>query len=318
MYALRAYGKMIADARTNDAYARALAAVVRPGDVVLDLGCGTGAFGLMALRAGAARVYAVDGDPVLELARAIARANGVADRVTFVHGMSRAIDLPERVDVLVSDLSGVLPLAGASLPSIIDARERFLRPGGALVPQQTVIHAAVVDAPATYAAAIGVWARGPEGIDVTPARAAAVNTIERMRPGDGVARSNASVWTTIDYRTCGAPSAAGAMTFTIADGGIAHGLMLWFATTLAPGVELSSSPELPDLVHGRAFLPWPEPIALSPGDPVHVHLRADQVDDEYVWTWETRFEREPDSPRSFRQSTFVGAMLDRQALGFGL
>lgn len=68
---------------------------MRPGDVVLDLGCGTGILGLLACRAGAARVYAVDEGKVIAIAKALARANGVADRITFIEGHSTRISLSE-------------------------------------------------------------------------------------------------------------------------------------------------------------------------------------------------------------------------------
>src|SRR5437588_6343743 len=124
MYALRAYGRMIADAARTAAYERALARVVGPSTTVLDLGCGIGLFSLFARRAGARRVYAIEQSPVIELAREIVAANG-ADRVEFIAGSSRTAELPEKVDVVVSDIRGVLPLFGDSVASLVDARDRF-------------------------------------------------------------------------------------------------------------------------------------------------------------------------------------------------
>src|SRR5687767_9165425 len=90
--------RYLADGARTAAYRQAIEEAVRPGAVVLDLGCGTGVLGLLACQAGAGRVYAIDSGGVIELARKLAQANGYADRVTFVKGMSTRVELPERVD----------------------------------------------------------------------------------------------------------------------------------------------------------------------------------------------------------------------------
>jgi hypothetical protein len=58
-------------------------------------------------------------------------------------------------------------------------------------------------------------------------------------------------------------------------------------------------------------------VDLSPGDHVSVRLRADLVDDDYVWQWHTRIAPMGD-PRlvkaSFQQSTFYSAPLALERL----
>src|SRR3954471_21820036 len=101
---------MIADSARMDAYARALRQAIKPGSVVLDIGTGIGIFAMLASQFGARRVYAIEPDDAIQIARQIAAANGYAERVEFFQNLSTRIELPERADIIVSDLRGVLPV----------------------------------------------------------------------------------------------------------------------------------------------------------------------------------------------------------------
>ena len=83
-------------------FRRAIQESVNPGDVVVDLGSGTGILGLLACQAGAKRVYSIEESSLIELAREICRANGFEDRVHFVKGLSTRINLPEPADVILA------------------------------------------------------------------------------------------------------------------------------------------------------------------------------------------------------------------------
>src|SRR5262245_17467881 len=110
MYSLTGYGNMIADRVRYEAYSHALQKAIRPGSVVLEIGTGPGIFAVQACRLGAARVYAVEPDPVIQVAREIAHANSCADKIEFIEGLSTRAELPVKADVIVSDLRGILPL----------------------------------------------------------------------------------------------------------------------------------------------------------------------------------------------------------------
>ena len=93
------------EARTL-AFRDAIRAAVRPGDVVVDVGAGTGILSFFAAEAGAAKVFAVEVDPVsaAALERSIALNRGVADRVCVVRGDAALVDLPRGVDVVVAEI----------------------------------------------------------------------------------------------------------------------------------------------------------------------------------------------------------------------
>src|SRR5664279_4869594 len=94
---------MIRDQVRTEAFRRAIDSVVSPGDIVLDVGAGSGILSLFAARAGAARVYAVEQTSIAVLAQQLAAANGVAEIVQVIQGDILDVEPPERVDVLVSE-----------------------------------------------------------------------------------------------------------------------------------------------------------------------------------------------------------------------
>src|SRR5437870_1780607 len=109
LYSIYAYGRMIADNVRMAAYVQALRQSVKPNSVVLDIGTGTGIFALLACQFGARKVYAIEPDDAIQVARDIAVANGYAERIEFIQNLSTKVMLPERADVIISDLRGVLP-----------------------------------------------------------------------------------------------------------------------------------------------------------------------------------------------------------------
>ena len=82
---------------------------VKPGDIVIDVGCGTGVLGIIAAKLGASKVYGVDASPdVVEVATANARAHGVADRMEFFHGdLFSPLGDDITADVIIGDVSGI-------------------------------------------------------------------------------------------------------------------------------------------------------------------------------------------------------------------
>ena len=121
------------DRRTGDFFA-ALAEAVRPGDVVLDVGTGSGVLAVAAARAGARRVYAVEASDISDVAERVFRLSGVAETITLVPGWSRHLELPEQADVLVAEIIGNEPLEEEILETTLDARRRLLKPGARLIP----------------------------------------------------------------------------------------------------------------------------------------------------------------------------------------
>ena len=301
---------MIADAPRTSAYARAIEASVRPGDAVLEIGTGTGLFAILARRAGARRVYAIEADDIIEVARANARANGMAGDIEFFHAFSTDVELPERVDVIVSDLRGVLPFFERHFPSIVDARTRFLAPGGRLVPRADRVMAACVAAPALHANLSDPWTSRPYGADLSAGHALALNTWQKAEVEPAQVITEAVQCARIDYTTVVQPDLRARLRLRALREGEAHGLLAWFDAELTESIGFSCGPAPGrSTIYGQALFPFPRPLALEAGESVGVALDVRLVGDDYVWSWETEFRGE-----RLRQSTFEGEPLSAARL----
>ena len=128
------HARMLHDDRRTSDYIAALRKAVRPEDIVLDVGTGSGVLAIAAARAGARHVYAIEASDIADVAERVFAANGVHDRVTLIRGWSRDIELPEPADVLVAEVIGNEPFEEEILETTLDARRRLLKPDARLIP----------------------------------------------------------------------------------------------------------------------------------------------------------------------------------------
>ena len=308
---------MIADRVRMDACVRALRQVMEPGAVVVDIGTGTGIFAMLACQFGARRVFAIEPDDAIQVAREIAAANGFADRIEFFQERSTKVVLPERSDVIISDLRGVLPLYQHHIFSIADARERLLAPGGRLIPERDALWAAVTEAPEVYRRVAMPWGDDTHRVDMERARRIVTNTWSKRRIKPEQILLSPQVWATLDYNSVAEPDIGAEIVWTVEHPGTADGLVVWFDATLADGIGFSNGPGEPELIYGNAYFPLSEPVPLEIGDTVTVALHADLVRDDYVWRWNTRIlghGKAAQVKANFRQSTLAGTPLAPQQL----
>jgi protein arginine N-methyltransferase 1 len=311
MYSLGEYGDMIADKVRMDPYAYALKAIVKQDSVVLDIGTGTGIHALLACKFGARKVYAIEKDDAIHLAKELALENGYADRIEFFQDISTHVTLPEKADVIVSDLRGVLPLYDGHIPAIIDARQRHLAPGGVLIPKRDTIWVSLIEAGDVYTNLTTPW-DAPYGMSMKKAEKIVLNdwfekTSETFNKDSLLMEPQ--IWAVIDYASIENPDVSGSTLIQSATrDGTAHGLLVWFDGEITEGIRVLNGPTAEKVaeVYGCGFFPLLEPVSIAKGDTIVLRLQAELVKGHYLWRWHTHI-LAGDDPQAtkakFEQST---------------
>lgn len=292
MYAeIEVHRTMICDRVRTEAFRRAVDSVVRPGDVVLDVGAGSGILSMFAARAGAARVYAVERTTVAVVAQELAAANGVDEIVRVIHGDVMDIELPEQVDVIVSEWLGGFGIDEGMLVPVIAARDRWLKPGGTMIPRLVTAWSALVH-DHYLAETVDFLGAGPYGLELGRLVEMTVNELSYSGTFRHLSASDrrsepARLWTTdadlISLQQAQAPHEAETL-LRVCEHGTANALALWFSAELAPGVPLSIGPEDPPTHWGMTTAPLRSSVKLTPDMAVRVRVRTAPAQPFGTWT----------------------------------
>jgi len=292
MYAeIEVHRTMICDRVRTDAFRRAIDSVVEPGDIVLDVGAGTGILSLFAARAGAARVYAVERTTVAVLAQELAAANGFGEVVEVIQGDITNIELPERVDVIVSEWLGGFGIDEGMLVPVVVARDRWLKPGGVMVPRSVTAWTGLVH-DRHLERTMEFLRNDPYGLRLDGLVEMTVNEIIysgsfRHLSEDDRRSEPGRLWTTdaamISLEQARAPQEAETL-LQVRDPGTANALALWFEADLAPGISLAVGPGDPPTHWGMTTAPLRSPVELVPGMDVRARVRTAPARPEGTWT----------------------------------
>lgn len=293
----------------GETYARAIADVVRPGDVVADLGCGFGVLGLACLKAGAAHIYGIDKSDAIEIARETVQRAGLADRYTCIRGSTFTAQLPEQVDVIICDHIGWFGFDYGMISMLRDAMARLLKPGGRVIPKQLQLIVAGTDSLAARAKA-EAWRHEPipaeyhwldeYGLNTKHAHNYAADELATDAEMLGAIDLSASQPDDFDFTTTLVATAEHTM----------QGLAGWFRCELAPDIWLTNSPvDKGAIARNQVYLPCRKPISLVAGDTVQVNLRFRHDTEMFAWSI-----RGPDGRRQ-KMSTWKSAILSSADLG---
>ena len=273
---------MLRDTVRNEAFQRALRKVVKPGDVVLDLGAGTGLLSIFAAAAGARRVFAVERTAIADVARRMVERNGHADVIEVINMDIEDARLPEKVDVIVSEWMGGFGVDENILPSLVIARDRWLKPGGVIVPGRVTALLAPAEIP-EFDEAVAYWRSRPHGVDMD--LVASLMTHETfhtqavLTPASLVAAPQ-TMWSHDPY-TCSLEEAdqpfIAKPRFVATRTGMISGLVAWFTAEMwcGDGDVLTNAVGSPDTHWGRTLFPFDRPTEVAAGTTFDVELHCE-------------------------------------------
>lgn len=306
---IASHRKMNFDPVRNSAYLSAIRKSVTPDSVVLDLGAGLGMLGFMAAKAGARKVYLVEPEGVIEVARKVAAANGF-ENVECIQATAETLKLKEKPDIILSVFTGNFLLTEDLLPSLFHARDHLLAPGGTLLPDRGRIMVAPVCAPPYYRENIESWSleqatkNGVEthGVDYRLARTYAANTLyyDTAEAFDAQLLAAPKGVMEMDFLTAARADCDHTIELSVNQAGECHGWLGWFDMRL--GSEwLSTAPDAASMHWRQVFMPLEQPITLEKGQKLGFGLKRPEYGE---WAWTTTH-----GDKQQRQSTFLSTPL---------
>jgi len=283
---------MLRDQVRNEAYRRAISEVVKPGDVVLDVGAGTGILSMFAAQAGARRVFAVERSGIAPIARRIIKTNGLDKQIEVLYGNLEDIDLPEKVDVIVSEWMGGLGVDENMFAPVVMARDRWLKPGGKMIPERVtaLLSPAWVE---DMDEALGHWRSRPHGLDLSDIATLTVNEMHMLQcPIDleDLIAPAQTLWSHDAYTftlTQADSTFAAELKFEAAKTGKLSALATWFVADMSPGVTLTNAVGEPATHWGRLLLALDQTVQVEQGTPIAIELRCHPTgrgSSEFEWS----------------------------------
>ncbi len=284
---------LIADRVRNEAFASALEAVIEPGKtVVADIGAGTGLLALMAMKLGAREVYLYEAAEVAEVAEKILKAN----RARNCHLMpchSTEMQDPPKADLIISETLGNYPFEEDIIETLNDARRRFLKRGGTIIPRRIEQFVAPVITDRIHRE-LCVWDDVGFDLDLRSAKRMSLNNIyvRTLQIEDLLNKGrNAKAWDGVDFTKRNSSNRKGEASWRLLSAKTIYGFATWWTAELTPTVHLSTAPDAPRTHWEQLYFPLMSPIKARPGETLAISLRSRTSRDagtHVAWTVEVR------------------------------
>jgi len=299
----------LSDTVKVERYRAAIQQAVKPGDIVVDLGCGSGLLGLMALNAGAGKVFFIEEGDVIQVARKTIADTGYFEKAEFFQTNSFEFALPEQADVILCDHVGYFGFDYGILALLADAKKRFLKPDGVILPAQIDLKLALVESDVCRKF-VAQWHDGSVPDEFAWLGTTSANTKHALQLEKKDLLSEVASLGTLELGSEVAPFLTFSAELDCLREGTLDGVAGWFECRLFDDVHMTNSPTAEgSLDRPQAFLPLELPTAVKKGEHIQVTVMVRPLDHVIAWIVEL-----PDSGLKIAQTTFNGLLLGREAL----
>jgi protein arginine N-methyltransferase 1 len=265
--------------------------------------------GLIALKAGAGKVIFVEEEPIIKVARRTVFEAGFSDRAEFIQKNSYQLELRESVDVVVCDHVGYFGFDYGILALLADAKQRFLKPDGIVVPTQIDLFLAPVQTEEGRKI-VSRWKDGSIPPEFSWVGAADANAKHALELGADGLLADAGAWANLTLGEEPREFIKRQVELTFDRDGQLDGLLGWFECLLHDGVSMTNSPSVQDrLERPQAFLPFEEPVSVRKVERLFATIMIRPADHIIAWSVEL-----PDQGKTISLSTFKGLLLDKESL----
>lgn len=277
--------------------------------MVVDLGCGSGILGILCLQAGAARVIGIDSTPAVNVARETYARAGLSDHCEFVRGRSYQVSASERADLIICDHVGYFGIDYDIVDMLQDARLRFLKPGGLIIPRRLRLMCALVHSPASWVKA-EAWASSRIPSEYHWLRRFGINTKHAVTLGKEEILGAPALLGIIELGADNPEMFSWTAELEVDLPGVLHGLAGWFECDLAEGICMTNSPFSTEAIdRHQAFFPIDAPVAVEAGH--RVKLSVAIRPSMNIISWKVSI---PKVKRCFSHSTWQGEFMTRDDL----
>ncbi len=274
---------MLMDEARMEALEAMVAALVKPGDVVVDVGTGTGILAILARQAGASKVYGIDASPIVRLARRMLAANEI-DGVELIESDMALVALPGKVDVIFSECLGNLAFGDRMFRKLGDFSRRWLKEGGRRGPTEVRLVVQPTDC-RLFGDPRPFWLRPYKGLDLSaflPAVESQVSVVDVVKSFLHAEPATVATFDPFDRPDSFDVEAS----WALPAGKTCNAVAVWFDVDWAPGVTMSTSPYVPSTHWAQAILRVPERV-VAEGDRLELRWMIAFDEEEtphYRWT----------------------------------